>query len=233
MMHFGIYDFIYFSNCYYLRMKGVVELKRKDYPENLLSCPVELPEKLYVSGKILKKDKRAVAIVGSRRMSEYGRNIAIQFAREFGKNGVTVISGGARGIDSTAHLACLEAGGRTIAVLGCGVDVVYPPENGILFKKIAKKGALLSEFEPGTKPLPQNFLQRNRLIAAMSKIVLVVEGARRSGTLSIANHAANLGVDVFAIPGRIDNPMSALPNYLIESGAGVARRPQDLLEVIK
>jgi DNA processing protein len=166
-------------------------------------------------------------------MSDYGAKMARRFAGELAKNGVTVVSGMAKGIDGVAHQAAIDAGGRTIAVLGSGIDVVYPREHEKLYELIIKNGAVVSEFPAGTAPLPKNFLQRNRLIAALSKVVLVVEGQRRSGTLSIANHAANLGVDVFAIPGRVDSALSELPNYLIESGAGVARKPQDILDVLR
>ena len=211
----------------------VVGAQGKGFPGNLLQSNVDLPERLWVKGKVLKRDSRAVAIVGSRHMSDYGARTARRFATEMARNGVTVVSGMARGIDSVAHQAAIDAGGRTIAVLGCGVDVIYPKEHKKLYELIVNNGAVVSEFPAGAVPLPKNFLQRNRLIAALSKVVLVVEGQRRSGTLSIANHAANLGVDVFAIPGRVDSALSELPNYLIESGAGVARKPQDILDVLK
>jgi DNA processing protein len=211
----------------------VVGTDDKGFPVNLLQSNVDLPERLWVRGKVLKRDSCAVAIVGSRHMSDYGAKMARRFAGELAKNGVTVVSGMAKGIDGVAHQAAIDAGGRTIAVLGSGIDVVYPREHEKLYELIIKNGAVVSEFPAGTAPLPKNFLQRNRLIAALSKVVLVVEGQRRSGTLSIANHAANLGVDVFAIPGRVDSALSELPNYLIESGAGVARKPQDILDVLR
>ncbi len=187
---------------------------------------------LWIKGKILDCDTNAVAVVGSRRMSPYGEKVAYKFAYELAKKGVTIVSGMARGIDGVAHKAAIDAGGRTIAVLGSGIDVIYPREHKNLFDEIIKYGAVVTEFPPGTPPFGRNFLQRNRLIAALSKAVLVVEGGKRSGTLSIANHAANLGVDVFAVPGPIDSPLSELPNYLIETGAGVARKPQDILDVL-
>ncbi|MBU0572337.1 DNA-processing protein DprA [Patescibacteria group bacterium] len=205
----------------------------KRYPENLLALPDnERPELLYISGKIRKRDRKAVAIVGSRKMTDYGKRMAAKFARELAKNKVTIISGLARGIDTIAHKAALSAGGRTIAVLGCGLDIIYPPENKALAERVRKNGALVSEFPLGTKPLGRNFLTRNRIISGLSLAVLVVEGARRSGTLSTASWAANQGREVFAIPGPIDSPLSAAPLFLIENGAQIAQNPKDILDVI-
>jgi len=202
-----------------------------NYPYNLRNS-LNPPGCIFVHGKILKKDSKAVAIVGSRTATEYGKSIAKKFAGELSKNGVTIISGLARGIDTIAHKSALELGGRTIAVLGSGLDVVYPPENVNLAKEIQKHGALVSEFPEGTKPLPKNFLRRNRIIAGLSLAVLVVEGKRRSGTLSTAKFAAELGREVFAIPGRVDSLLSEAPIYLIEQGAQIAKKPEDILEYI-
>lgn len=187
---------------------------------------------LFVKGRILKKDKKAVAIVGTRTPTKYGRDVAYKFSFELARNGVTIVSGLARGIDTVAHNAALDAGGRTIAVLGSGLDVIYPPENFSLAQKIAANGALVTQFPNGTKPLGKNFLIRNELVAKLSKAILVVEGSRRSGTISTANHAANLGVEVFAIPGPVNSPMSEAPLFLIEQGAQIARRPRDILEYL-
>lgn len=205
----------------------------KKYPENLRTLPGnERPESLYVLGKIKKKDRKAVAIVGSRRMTDYGKRTTARFARELAKNNITIISGLARGIDTIAHKAALSAGGRTIAVLGCGLDIIYPSENNALAKRIINNGALVSEFPLGTKPLGKNFLTRNRIISGLSLAILVVEGARRSGTLSTASWAANQGREVFAIPGPIDSPLSAAPLFLIENGAQIAQSPKDILDLI-
>ncbi len=205
----------------------------KKYPENLLSLPAnERPQLLYMSGSMRKADKKAVAIIGTRRMTDYGKRMAAKFARELAKNKVTIVSGLARGIDTIAHKAALSAGGRTIAVLGCGLDIVYPPENKSLAERIKNSGVIISEFPLGTKPLGKNFLTRNRIISGLSLAVLVVEGARRSGTLSTASWAANQGRDVFAIPGPIDSPLSAAPLYLIENGAQIAQKPKDILDSI-
>jgi DNA processing protein len=191
-----------------------------------------MDKSLFVKGKILKKDKKAIAIVGTRTPTRYGKEIAYKFAYELAKKGVTIVSGLARGIDTIAHSAALDAGGRTIAVLGSGIDVIYPPENLRLAEKIVDHGALVTQFPEGTKPLGKNFLQRNEIIVKLSLAVLIVEGSRRSGTISTANHAANLGVEVFAVPGPITSPMSEAPLYLIEQGARVARTPGDILEYI-
>ncbi|RLC32682.1 DNA-protecting protein DprA, partial [Candidatus Woesebacteria bacterium] len=192
----------------------------------------ERPQLLYISGKINKKDEKAVAIVGSRRMTNYGKRTAARFARELARNKVTIVSGLARGIDTVAHKAALSAGGRTIAVLGCGLDIIYPSENKALAARVKNNGALVSEFPLGTRPLGKHFLTRNRIISGLSLAVLVVEGARRSGTLSTASWAANQGREVFAVPGPIDSSLSAAPLYLIENGAQIARNPKDILDLI-
>ncbi len=178
------------------------------------------------------KDKKSIAIVGSREPTRYGREMAYKFSYELAKNGITIVSGLARGIDTIAHLAALDAGGRTIAVLGSGPDIIYPPENENLAKEIAKNGQVISPFPKGTKPLGKNFLIRNALIVKLSQAVLIVEGKERSGTLSTATHAANQNKEVFAIPGPINSPQSYLPNYLIDNGARIARSSEDILEYI-
>lgn len=199
-----------------------------NYPINLKNLD-EFPPTLYIEGEILKSDQLAVAIVGTRSPTDYGIKMAHKFSFTLAKRGVTIISGMARGIDSVAHKAALRAGGRTIAVLGSGLDVIYPAENKILFNKIVKSGAVVSEFSPGTKPLPKNFLARNRIISGLSLAVLVVEGTKRSGTFSIAAKAANQNREVFAMPGRVDKPQSYAPHYLIENGAHIAQTPEDIL----
>jgi len=179
-----------------------------------------------IRGKILPEDEFAVAIVGSRKPTTKGLTTAFDFAFYLAGHGVTVISGMARGIDSAAHKGALSAGGRTIAVLGSGIDVIYPPENRILALEIVKNGALVSEFPNGTGPHAKNFLQRNRLITKLSRAVLVVEGARRSGTLSTASWAGNLGKEVFAVPG------SEATEWLIENGATIANSPKEVLDYL-
>lgn len=182
---------------------------------------------LFVLGKILPTDRQAVAVVGSREMSTRAKKLTEDFVGQLVKNKITIISGLARGVDTVAHQTALASGGRTIAVVGSGLDIIYPPENKELFEKIIHNGAVVSGFPLGTKPLPQNFLARNQIIVKMSLAVLVIEGRRRSGTISTANHAANEGVEVFAIPG------SEATDYLIENGANKTTNPQDLVDYLK
>jgi DNA processing protein len=183
-------------------------------------------DKVFIQGRILKSDARAIAVVGSRKITLRGIGLTRKFVTVLSKSGFTIVSGLARGVDTVAHKTALEAGGRTIAVLGSGLDIIYPPENKKLAREIVKHGALVSPFPFGTKPYPQNFLARNRIIAGFSLAVLVVEGARRSGTLSTASWAANQGIDVYAIPG------SEATDWLIEQGACIVRTPKDILDNI-
>lgn len=203
----------------------------KAYPEKLfdLSDP---PEQVFCKGSILPEDEVAVAIVGSRLVSEYGKRVTKKFASDLAKVNFTIVSGLAKGVDTVAHTEALKANGRTIAVLGGSIEKIYPPQNKSLADKIAKNGALLTEFPKGSKPLPKNFLARNRIIAALARAVIVVEGKRRSGTLSTAKHAAELGREVFAIPGPVNSPLSEAPHYLIDNGARIARKPEDIFDIL-
>jgi len=180
--------------------------------------------RLYVRGKILKRDSKAIAVVGSRLMTPRGEALTKKFVKEFVKGGYTIVSGLARGIDTVAHQTALRQGGRTIAVLGSGLDIVYPFENKTLSEEIIKHGALISPYSLGTKPLPKNFLARNRIIVELSRAVLIVEGKRRSGTLSTASWAANAGIDVFAIPG------SEATDWLINEGANSVKSPKEVID---
>lgn len=186
------------------------------------------PKKLFIKGKILPSDEFSVAIVGSRTPTKYGEEVARFFASYLAQKKVTIVSGLARGIDTIAHQEALKAGGRTIAVVGSGLDIIYPLENKKLFDQIAKNGAVISEFKNGMPPLAKNFLQRNRIISGISLAVLVIEGAKRSGTLSISSKAAEQGKEVFAVPGPIFSEMSFLPHYLISNGAKIAIHPEDI-----
>lgn len=181
---------------------------------------------MYFQGRILKSDKFAVAVVGSRLMTPRGKSLTEKFVRELVKNKITIVSGLARGVDTVAHRTALEEGGRTIAVLGSGLDIIYPPENLELAERIIKNGALVSPFAKGTKPIGKNFLARNRIIVSLSMAVLVIEGKRRSGTLSTASWAANSGIEVFAIPG------SEATDWLIEQGASIAKRPAEVIQYL-
>src|SRR3989344_2481852 len=209
-----------------------MKISDEHYPVNLKNIS-GAPRQLYVKGALLKKDSKAIAIVGSRRMTDYGKQTAWHFSKYLAGKGITIVSGLARGIDAVAHTAALAAGGRTIAVLGHGLDRIYPAEHEGLAQKISQNGALVTEFPHETLPQGKNFLVRNRIISGLSLGVLFVEGAQRSGTLSIANWAANQNREVFAIPGRGDSPMSFLPNYLISQGAISVQRPQDILEYLR
>jgi len=193
-----------------------------------LSKISDSPKKLFTKGEILPGDEFSVAIVGSRTPTKYGEEVARFFASYLAQKKVTIVSGLARGIDSIAHDEALKNGGRTIAVLGSGLDVIYPSENKALFNKIVKNGAVVSEFKNGTQPLAKNFLQRNRIISGLSLAVLIIEGARRSGTLSISSKAAEQGKEVFATPGPIFSDMSYLPHFLIANGARIAIHPEDV-----
>jgi len=201
-------------------------------PFNLRSLP-GIPNTIYIKGSIKPSDTKAVAIIGSREMTSYGKKVAVNFSRTLARSGITVVSGLARGIDTVAHREALKSGGRTIAVLGSGLDIIYPPENIALAGAIARRGALISQFPPGTKPLGKNFLQRNCLISGLSLAVVVIEGKRQSGTLSTASYAASQGREVFAVPGPVDSPLSQAPHFLIENGAAIAKSPKDVLDYIE
>jgi DNA processing protein len=200
-----------------------------EYPVQLASMPAA-PDALWVSGCIVDGDALAVAIVGSRRATPYGLEMTEQVSRELAARGVTIVSGLARGIDGAAHRGALAAGGRTIAVLGSGVDVVYPPEHRRLAREIAGAGALVSHFPPGTPPLPHHFPQRNRIIAGLALGVVVVEAADRSGSLITAAFAAELGREVMAVPGRATSQESRGTNRLIQDGAALVTRWEDVVD---
>jgi DNA processing protein len=192
----------------------------------------DAPATLHVRGALVDADALAVAIVGSRRATPYGLEVAETLAADLAARGVTIVSGLARGIDSAAHRGALRVGGRTLAVLGSGVDLIYPPENRRLADEIAASGALLSQFAPGTPPLPQNFPARNQVIAALSLAVVIVVAAEKSGSLITARLAADLGREVLAVPGRITAPESRGANRLIQDGAHVAMGWEDVVAVL-
>ena len=200
------------------------------YPSRLQHI-YDRPAFLYVLGD-LHPDDINIAIVGSRQASTYGKYTTERISRELAQEGVTIISGMARGIDSCAHRGALSAKGRTVAVLGCGLDVVYPPENQKLFAAIAETGALISEYPLGTQPLPYHFPSRNRIISGMSHGVLVVEAGEKSGSLITARLAMEQGREVFAIPGAIDSAFSRGANSLIKQGAKLIDSIDDILEEI-
>lgn len=188
------------------------------------------PSILYMRGELAPADEASVAIVGTRRATPYGRQAAERIAAELARAGVTVISGLARGVDSVAHRSALEAGGRTIAVLGSGPDVIYPSEHRRLAEHILEAGAIVTEHPPGTPPDAQNFPARNRIISGMSLGVVVVEAPRRSGALITATFAADQGREVFVVPGSVFSPSSEGTNLLLRDGARIVRDGADVLE---
>lgn len=204
-----------------------VSLKEPEYPE-ILKQISDPPVVIYYKGTLEPAAAR-LAIVGSRMASPYGEGVAKEFAERLARAGFTIVSGGARGIDTFSHIGALK-GGRTIAVLGCGVDVVYPSENRKLFGEIAEKGAIISEYGPGTKPFPAFFPARNRIISGLSRGTIVVEAAERSGSLITAELAISEGRDVFAIPGTIYSKTSKGCHRLIQQGAQLASCVEDILE---
>lgn len=185
---------------------------------------------LYVRGTLTSQDELSVAVVGTRRPSAYGREAASRLSRDLAKNGVTVISGLARGIDTEAHRGALEAGGRTIAAFGCGLDIVYPPENARLARSILEQGALVSEHPLGTRPDAGHFPRRNRIMSGMSLGVLIVEGDMTSGARDTAHHALEQNREIFAVPGSIFAPNSELSHWLIQEGAKLVTKVDHLLE---
>jgi len=206
----------------------IVTLHSPEYPCLLLQTP-DPPPFLYVKGE-LRRSETAIAIVGSRRASGYGISTTENMARGLARHGITVVSGMARGVDTAAHRGALAEGGRSIGVLGCGIDVVYPAENRKLFSDMASRGALVSEFSMGAQPLPENFPRRNRIISGLCSGVLVVEAAEGSGSLITAQCALEQGRDIFAIPGNIHSMNSRGANRLIKQGAKLVERVEDILE---
>lgn len=195
----------------------------------LLAAVSDAPPLLYVKGTLTPADARALAVVGTRKATTYGRKVTERMVSVLAGHGVTIISGLAHGIDTAAHQACLQSGGRTIAVLGNGIDRVYPSENRRLAEAIAESGALVSEYPVGMPPHANNFPARNRIISGLSLGVLVVEAPANSGTLHTANSAAEQGRDVFAVPGNINSPNSHGTNRLIQDGAKLVMHPDDIL----
>ena len=218
------------AECDQLAASGarVVDILSESYPKLLLEIP-DPPPYLYLVGELAGSEP-AVAIVGSRRATQYGLCTATRLARDLAACGVTVVSGMARGIDTAAHWGAVKAGGRSIAVLGCGIDVVYPPENGALSRAIAQQGGLLSEFPLGSVPLAENFPRRNRIISALSLGVVVVEAGEKSGSLITARFALEQGREVFAVPGNVTCAGSRGVNGLIKEGAKLVERVEDILE---
>ena len=209
----------------------IVPFTDSSYPARLRMIP-DPPSLLYLKGEIRRDDEKAVAVVGSRSTSDYGRRVTRDLCRGLASLGFTVVSGMARGIDGTAHETSLNAGGRTIAVLGSGVDRVYPAEHDKLYRRISENGAVISEFPMGTRPLAFNFPARNRLISGLSLGVVVVEATEKSGSLITAALALEQGREVFAVPGEVGASRSRGAHRLIRQGAKLVETVDDIVEEI-
>lgn len=209
----------------------LITIEDKEYPYYLKNI-YDPPVVLYVKGKLIQHEK-SISIVGSRKATSYGLEAGEELAYQLSMIGTTITSGMARGIDSSAHKGALRAKGRTIAVLGCGHDIVYPPENRRLMEDIIDSGAVISEYLPGTSPMPRNFPARNRVISGISLGVVIVEAAENSGSLITANFALEQGREVFALPGNINRINSKGTNKLIKEGAKLTVCIEDILEELE
>lgn len=206
-----------------------VEKHQENYPRRLKNLE-GMPEKLYVSGELPGDHLPSIAIVGARNCSTYGKNMAFEYARILRQEGIQIISGMARGIDGAAHAGALAGGGKSYAVLGCGVDICYPSSNRRIYEEMKLRGGLLSEYEPGSEPLAWHFPLRNRLISGLADAVLVIEAKDKSGSLITADQALEQGRTVFALPGRVGDLLSVGCNRLIYQGAVPAWKPEIILE---
>src|SRR6202040_3844962 len=200
-----------------------------EYPQTLLQI-YDPPVMLYVRGDAQVLNQPSISIVGTRRPTLYGTQMAERLGRELAARGLVVVSGLARGIDAIGHQGAMAVNGRAIGVLGTGVDVCYPKENKKLYEKVLERGAIISEFPLGTHPAPENFPVRNRIVAGMPLGVVVVEGAQYSGSLITARHALGFGRGVFAVPGNVTQPVSFAPNQLIKQGAKLGTNGEDVIE---
>jgi len=218
----------------YIERSGVslISLWDETYPENLKHI-YDPPPFLYVKGTLSENDNHAISIVGTRNASEYGLNIAEKLASDLVLQGITIISGLASGIDSMAHWGAVKADGRTIAIMGCGIDRIYPSENVSLYKKVIQQGAVISEFPIGTKPEPGNFPRRNRVISGLSLGVVIIEARKKSGAKITADFALEQNREVFAVPGNINSPASGGTNELIKQGAKLVQTADDILEELQ
>lgn len=205
----------------------LVTLLHEEYPSLLKEIP-DPPPYLYVKGTI-PISTTAIAVVGSRRASDYGITVTTRLSRELAGQGVAIVSGLAMGVDAAAHRGALQVSGATVGVLGCGIDLIYPAENRQLYREMEEKGAIISEFAPGTQPDAPNFPRRNRIISGMARGVLVVEAAERSGSLITARFALEQGREVFAVPGNINFKASRGTNSLIKEGAKLVETVADIM----
>lgn len=200
----------------------------EEYPKKLTNIS-QPPYALYVKGSLPRENQVSVAIVGARRCTHYGEQIALEYGEALASEGIQIISGMARGIDGAGQRGALNAGGATYGVLGCGVDICYPRENIGLYMDIQQKGGIISEQIPGQPPLPAYFPERNRIISGLADVVLVIEAKEKSGSLITADMALEQGKDVYALPGPVTSSMSQGCHRLIRQGAGILISPEDLL----
>lgn len=208
-----------------------ISIENKNYPQKLAKIP-DPPLGIFVVGSLPEDNFKSVAIIGSRRCSEYGATQAYKFSKEFAKHNIVIISGMAMGIDSKAHMGAIDGGGKTIAVLGCGADIIYPSSNKQLRDNIVKNGCIISEYPPQTEPLKHHFPQRNRIISGLSDAVCVAEAAKRSGTLITVNQAIEQGREVFAVPGNITSYFSQGCNNLLKTGCSALTEPEDIYSAL-
>lgn len=202
-----------------------------DYPQRLRNISSS-PPVLYLQGDLRSEDRWAVGVVGTRKVTQYGARVAEEICSTLARQGITIISGMARGVDTIAHRAALDVGGRTLAILGCGVDRIYPSENHALAHEIVKNGAMISDYAPGTPPDGSNFPPRNRIISGLSIATIIIEAGEKSGALITARYAVEQGKDVFAVPGQIFAPLNKGTNRLIQNGAHPLLRAQDVLDIL-
>ena len=212
--------------------QSLVTLEQKEYP-SMLAKVFDAPYGLHFLGELPPENANMVAIVGSRNCSAYGQKMAQDLAKELGRRGYWVISVMARGIDAYAHQGCLDGGGKTVAVLGSGADVCYPRSNQVLYGRIQERGCVLSEYAAGTPPLARQFPARNRIISGMARWVVVVEAREKSGSLITIDYALEQGKDVYAVPGRMTDPLSRGCNGLIAQGAGIITSVEQFISNIE
>jgi len=207
-----------------------ITIKNENYPE-LLKKIYDPPQKLYISGELRKEEKYPIAIVGTRKISNYGKQTTRLFAEALAEAGITIISGLALGVDGLAHQIALEKGTRTIAVLGSGLNIIYPPVHQKLAQEIIKSGgAVISEYSPNTTPTKKTFPARNRIVSGLSLGVLIIDAPKKSGALITARTAIEQGREVFVVPGRINDFNSEGCNYLIKIGAHLVTNPEEIIE---
>lgn len=216
-----------------MRREGIrlLTFQEADYPERLKNIP-DAPFGLFLRGKLPGEEMPAVAVIGARDCSEYGRHVARQLGEALGRMGVAVVSGMARGIDGISQEAALEAGGYCAGVLGSGVDVCYPAQNRGLYEKLIRHGAVLSSYPEGTPALPRNFPPRNRIVSGLADVVVVIEARVKSGTLITVDMALEQGREVYVVPGRVTDRLSDGCNRLIRQGAGVVLNPEEFAEEV-